>query len=399
MILIVDDKTENLFSLKTLLRLNLFEVDSAQSGEEALKKILKKDYELIILDVQMPGMDGYEVAEAITGYSKSKNIPIIFLSAVNIDKRFVTKGYASGGLDYVTKPFDPDLLILKVKTFVRLYQQAQELIRVKATLEQKVSERTKELVEINKALESSNSELQQYAYIASHDLQEPLRKILTFSRMIAEKHFSAPSAREPLMDRVIDAAERMRRLINDLLDFSKLAVPSVFKRTSLNEITNAVLSDLEILIAEKGAHITVEDLPTVEIIGEQLHQAFLNLISNALKFSEKNVRPVIRVYSETIKEKSIGSEPAPDGRYCRIFITDNGIGFEEKYVDKIFTLFQRLHGKAEYEGTGIGLAIVKKIIDKHQGLISARSAAGKGATFIIVLPLEQSPQQPLVAAV
>ena len=399
MILIVDDKTENLFSLKTLLRLNLFEVDSAQSGEEALKKILKKDYELIILDVQMPGMDGYEVAEAITGYSKSKNIPIIFLSAVNIDKRFVTKGYASGGLDYVTKPFDPDLLILKVKTFVRLYQQAQELIRVKATLEQKVSERTKELVEINKALESSNSELQQYAYIASHDLQEPLRKILTFSRMIAEKHFSAPSAREPLMDRVIDAAERMRRLINDLLDFSKLAVPSVFKRTSLNEITNAVLSDLEILIAEKGAHITVEDLPTMEIIGEQLHQAFLNLISNALKFSEKNVRPVIRVYSETIKEKSIGSEPAPDGRYCRIFITDNGIGFEEKYVDKIFTLFQRLHGKAEYEGTGIGLAIVKKIIDKHQGLISARSAAGKGATFIIVLPLEQSPQQPLVAAV
>jgi light-regulated signal transduction histidine kinase (bacteriophytochrome) len=126
-----------------------------------------------------------------------------------------------------------------------LYQQAQELIRVKATLEQKVSERTKELVEINKALESSNSELQQYAYIASHDLQEPLRKILTFSRMIAEKHFSAPSAREPLMDRVIDAAERMRRLINDLLDFSKLAVPSVFKRTSLNEITNAVLSDLK----------------------------------------------------------------------------------------------------------------------------------------------------------
>jgi signal transduction histidine kinase len=347
----------------------------------------------------MPGMDGYEVAEAITGYSKSKNIPIIFLSAVNIDKRFVTKGYASGGLDYVTKPFDPDLLILKVKTFVRLYQQAQELIRVKATLEQKVSERTKELVEINKALESSNSELQQYAYIASHDLQEPLRKILTFSRMIAEKHFNAPSAREPLMDRVIDAAERMRRLINDLLDFSKLAVPSVFKRTSLNKITNAVLSDLEILIAEKGAHIIVEDLPTVEIIGEQLHQAFLNLISNALKFSEKNVRPVIRVYSETIKEKSIGSEPAPDGRYCRIFITDNGIGFEEKYVDKIFTLFQRLHGKAEYEGTGIGLAIVKKIIDKHQGLISARSAAGKGATFIIVLPLEQSPQQPLVAAV
>ena len=129
MILIVDDKSENLYSLKQLLQLNLFEVDTAISGEEALKKILKNDYELIILDVQMPGMDGYEVAESVTGYSKSKNIPIIFLSAVNVDKRFVTQGYASGGIDYVTKPFDPDLLILKVKTFHRLYRQSEEQYR------------------------------------------------------------------------------------------------------------------------------------------------------------------------------------------------------------------------------------------------------------------------------
>ena len=117
MILIVDDKQANLFSLKTLLQLNVYDVDTASSGEEALKKILRNEYELIILDVQMPGMDGYEVAEIITGYSKSKDIPIIFLSAVNIDKRFITKGYTSGGVDYVTKPFDPDLLLLKIKTF------------------------------------------------------------------------------------------------------------------------------------------------------------------------------------------------------------------------------------------------------------------------------------------
>lgn len=117
MILIVDDKPENLFSLKTLLLLNLYEVETAISGEEALKKILKNEYALIILDVQMPSMDGYEVAETLTGYSRSKDIPIIFLSAVNTDKRFITKGYASGAVDYVTKPFDPDLLLLKVKTF------------------------------------------------------------------------------------------------------------------------------------------------------------------------------------------------------------------------------------------------------------------------------------------
>ncbi|MGZ3917138.1 MAG: response regulator, partial [Flavisolibacter sp.] len=126
MILIVDDTPENIFSLKTLLQLNLYEVDTAASGEEALKKILKKDYELVILDVQMPGMDGYEVAENITGYSKTKDIPIILLSAVNIDKRFITKGYASGGVDYITKPFDPDLLLLKVKTFCRLYEQTRK---------------------------------------------------------------------------------------------------------------------------------------------------------------------------------------------------------------------------------------------------------------------------------
>lgn len=397
MILIVDDKSENLFSLKTLLQLNLFEVDTAQSGEEALTKILKRQYELIILDVQMPGMDGYEVAEAVTGYSKSKNIPIIFLSAVNVDKRFITKGYSSGGLDYVTKPFDADLLILKVKSFVRLYQQSQELIRIKGTLEQKVQERTKELVQLNKALELSNSELQQYAYIASHDLQEPLRKILTFSRMIAEKYLNNQPDAEPLMNRVTDAAERMRRLINDLLDFSKLSAASVFTCLSLNQITTDVLSDLEILISEKEADITIEALPAVEIIGEQMHQAFLNLLSNALKFSKKEVKPVIHISSEVVKEKSIDSEAAADGGYCRILVTDNGIGFEEKYLDKIFTLFQRLHGKAEYEGTGIGLAIVKKIIDKHNGIITARSKEGEGTTFIIVLPLQQTKQPASIA--
>src|SRR5215203_1581183 len=151
MILIVDDKQENLFSLKTLLEINRYETDTASSGEEALKKILKNNYSLIILDVQMPGMDGYEVAETITGYSKSRDIPIIFLSAVHIDKRFITKGYTSGGVDYITKPFDADLLLLRVQTFTRLHHQTCELNRIKATLEQKVEERTRELRAINKA--------------------------------------------------------------------------------------------------------------------------------------------------------------------------------------------------------------------------------------------------------
>ena len=390
MILIVDDKSENLYSLKQLLQLNLFEVDTAISGEEALKKILKNDYELIILDVQMPGMDGYEVAESVTGYSKSKNIPIIFLSAVNVDKRFVTQGYASGGIDYVTKPFDPDLLILKVKTFHRLYRQSEELNRIKESLEQKVAERTKDLLIINAELQRSNTELQQYAYIASHDLQEPLRKILTFSRIVTERYLDQMPEAASYMNRVIAASERMRRLINDLLNYSRLTEVLQFKRTDLNEVLRETLSDLELTIKEKDASFTIDNLPAAEVVQLQLKQVFQNIISNALKFSRPGKPPQIKIQSELVDEKSFTSPPTAAGKYFRLTISDNGIGFEEQYLDKIFTLFQRLHGKDEYSGTGIGLAIVKKIVDKHNGILTARSGEGEGASFIMVLPLKQS---------
>ena len=202
MILIVDDNQENIFSLRSLLVLNSFEVDAASSGEEALRKIILNNYSLVILDVQMPDMDGFEVADAITGYSKSRDIPIIFLSAVNTHKKFVTKGYRSGGIDYVTKPFDPDILLLKVKTFYRLSEQTQQLMALEKSLrdeiewrkaaenmlEQKVAERTRELFRSNQRLEQSNKELQQFVYVASHDLQEPLRKIQTFINICLERY-------------------------------------------------------------------------------------------------------------------------------------------------------------------------------------------------------------------
>ncbi len=387
MILIVDDKKENLFSLKTLLQLNLYEADTAASGEEALKKILKNEYELIILDVQMPGMDGYEVAENITGYSKSKDIPIIFLSAVNIDKRFVTKGYNSGGVDYITKPFDPDLLLLKIKTFTKLYKQTKELNDIKLNLEQKVEKRTEELQHANKELETSNAELQQYAFIASHDLQEPLRKIITFSQILKER-FTANKEASQYINRVITSSERMRTLINDLLDYSKLSVTPEFIKTPLNLVIQDTITDLEISIKEAGGKIVVDQLPSVKIIPEQMRQVFQNIISNAVKFSKPGIPPFIKIWSDYTNEKSTESEPSSKGTYCRIYICDNGIGFNEQYLDKIFAMFQRLHARAEYEGTGIGLSIVKKIIEKHDGLVTAKSEEGNGATFIIVLPIK-----------
>ncbi|MPR35920.1 sensor histidine kinase [Salmonirosea aquatica] len=282
MILIVDDTQENLFSLRTLLQLNSYEVDTAASGEEALLKILKNEYSLIILDVQMPGMDGFEVAETITGYSKTRDIPILFLSAVNVDKRFITKGYASGGVDYITKPFDSDLLLLKVKTFCRLHDQTRQLQRVQkalkeeieirkqaqeavedvnARLEEHVEERTRELRLANKELETRNTELAQFASLASHDLQEPLRKIITFGQLLETKYLADLGEAAELSQKINASAERMRNLINDLLNYSKLSAHTLFEPVDLNELLQDTLLNLEIAIAEKNAVIRTEFLP------------------------------------------------------------------------------------------------------------------------------------------
>lgn len=419
MILIVDDKQENLFTLKTLLQLHGYDVDTASFGEEALKKTLKNEYELIILDVQMPGMDGFEVAENITGYSKTRDIPIIFLSAVNIDKRFIAKGFASGGVDYITKPFDPDLLMLKVKTFCMLHERTKALKEVQAslkeevdrrrraqeelqalndTLEDKIADRTRDLLQTNLELEASNHELQQYASIASHDLQEPLRKITMFTRMLHDRHLEAGGEATVLSEKVINATERMRMLIDDLLNYSRLSSVSRFQQVSLNDIVREALIDLEYVIEEKGARIEMENLPDVDVIPGQMRQLFQNIISNALKFAKKDETPLIHIWSEVLKEKSLDGRETEEGKYVRIYIADNGIGFDQSYQSKIFNLFQRLHDRTEYEGTGIGLAIVKKIIEKHNGLISAISNEGEGATFIIVLPLQQV-TSPTAAAV
>jgi signal transduction histidine kinase len=402
MVLIVDDKQENLYSLKQLLEIHNFNVDTAISGEEALKKALKNFYALIILDVQMPEMDGFEVAEAITGYGKTKDIPIIFLSAVKINKTFITKGYDSGGIDYVTKPFDPDVLLLKVKTFYRLSEQRRQLnetqnalkeeieIRKKAekelsdlnhSLEQRVAERTEELYNINRQLENSNHDLQQYASVASHDLKEPLRKIQIYSDRIKTEFLSNNNDGRTYMQKIIVASQRMTTLINDLLNYSKLSGEGLFQPTDINKIVKDLKSDLELLISEKQATILVEEFPEMQVIPGQIRQLFQNIIGNALKFSRPDVLPVVKIHVEII---DINNE-----KHCEISISDNGIGFNEAYKDKIFTMFQRLHTREAFEGTGIGLAIVKKIVEKHNGSISVTSKEGEGTTFTVILPIIQ----------
>jgi signal transduction histidine kinase len=404
MILIVDDKRENILPLKKILELHNLEADSAESGEEALLKILKRNYALIIMDVQMPGMDGFEVAEALAGSNRTKDIPVIFLSAINKEKKYISKGYESGGVDYITKPVDPELLILKVKTFLKLYQQQNELrdfrdllakeieIRKDAqeNLESKVAARTQELTSKNEELELRNHELQQFSWVVSHDLKEPIRKIEMFVNLIKDRYLTDDEKAVDYVDRALSSAERMTKLITDLLEYSRLSANVVTHKTDLNEILGEVLSDLEYQIEQKGAIITSDELPTVDVVPSQLRQVFQNLVGNALKFSKDDIPPVINITAERIADKKANSRVSATGRYCRITVKDNGIGFEEHYLSKIFIIFQSLNARDTYEGTGIGLAIAKKIIEKHNGIITATSQPDTGSNFIVILPLPEN---------
>jgi two-component system CheB/CheR fusion protein len=264
-------------------------------------------------------------------------------------------------------------------------------------LEQKVKERTVELQRINLELESSNNELLQFASVASHDLKEPLRKIHMFGNLIKDRYLAQMDGAADYMERIISSSARMTKLINDLLTFTRLSVSSAFVKVDMNKVLDEVKSDLELSIDEKKAVIESNRLPEMEIISGQIRQVFQNIISNALKFSRPDVDPKVQIHSEIVDAARFDANPDPDGGYCRITISDNGIGFENQYAEKIFTIFQRLHPREKFEGTGIGLAITRKIIERHNGIIRAESREGEGATFVMVLPLRQE-TEPEVAA-
>jgi PAS domain S-box-containing protein len=249
-------------------------------------------------------------------------------------------------------------------------------------------------------LARSNAELEQFAFVASHDLQEPLRKIQAFGDRLKVKCDAVQLGEgRDYLDRMQNAAARMQRLINDLLAFSRVIRSSQpFAPVDLGSVAKEVLGDLETSIEKSKAQVTVGTLPTVDGDPTQMRQLLQNVISNALKFHAPDATPVIKVEARVVTRDEVKDDagmpkPPPtanaDDKFCILTIKDNGIGFEEQYLEKIFVVFQRLHGRCEYEGTGVGLAVCRRITDRHGGLITAQSKLGEGATFIIILPIKQ----------
>ncbi len=242
-------------------------------------------------------------------------------------------------------------------------------------------------------LKRSNHDLEDFAYVASHDLQEPLRKLTTFGERLKSKCADLLTEEGSLyLNRMMASAENMRRLIDSLLEFSRVTrTQNPFERKDLGEVVQEVLNEQDLEVEEGKADVEIRSLPSVDMVMSQMKQLFNNLLSNAIKFRRKGVAPLITISSEKLTMAEKDKFKLRTGNpYYRIMVTDNGIGFEETYSERIFQLFQRLHGKAEYPGSGMGLAICRKITDNHKGLIMAASTPGHGSTFSIILPETQA---------
>ncbi|ACU06440.1 hybrid sensor histidine kinase/response regulator [Pedobacter heparinus] len=372
MILIVDDTPENLISLKKVLERHNFEVDTASSGEEALKKVLKNEYVLIILDVQMPGMDGFEVAEAISGYSKAKETAIIFLSAANTELKFITKGYSSGGLDYITKPVDMGVLLLKVKTFYRIYEQSRKLIEIqKALLDE---------IEFRKMAERKKDE---FISIASHELKTPLTSVKGYVQLLGRSvdKGDIPTVKKHLAKAQVQL-EKLNELIADLLDISKIESGKL-KFNKKYFVLDALLDGvLEVIHqANPTFNIIRKGNAPQEIYADEMRieQVIVNFLTNAIK------------YSPGTNEIEVNVKVGEGQLY--LGVRDFGIGIAPELQKNVFEKFYRVEETAiHFQGLGIGLYISAEIINRHGGEVGVKSKPGEGSEFYFTLPLNAVPE-------
>ena len=363
-ILVVDNTPNDLYAMRQILEPLNLEIVEACSGEEALKQIIHKEFFLILMDVHMPGMDGCETATLILENQRTSHLPIIFVSAASKDDDIVFRGYSKGAVDYLFKPINEKILISKVGVFLALYNQKQEISKI-------------------------NEKLNSFASTASHDLKAPLRQISNYLNFLLEDYKDSIDEKGiGYIDGAIKASQSMSTLISDLLEYAKnRAVETKFEKVDLNVIVQDVVVDLETLIEEAKTEMILDKFPTIEANPVHMWQVFQNVLSNAIKYRREGVIPKISVSCKNYGDEKFRRDA--DKNKCQIFIQDNGIGFNEKHLDKVFAPFKRLVGKTKFEGSGLGMATVNEIIELHNGSITAKSTVGEGSTFIITLPVKQ----------
>ena len=397
-ILIVDDEPKNLTVLESVLNDPSYRIIRAGSADEALLALIDREFALLVLDIQMPGMTGFELAQMIKTRKKTAHVPIIFLTAYYNEDAHVLEGYDSGAVDYLHKPVNPAVLRSKVSVFADLYRKNRECVvansvlsseverrrrveeqlrQLNQTLEEHVAERTQELQQHAARLQRANEALEEFAYAASHDLQEPLRNVAIYAELFT-KRYGANLNEEAcrFLGIINEGAQRMGQLISSLLEYARadyLDEPTPV--SDGEEVLAQVLHNLNRSVQESCAAITHDRLPSVPIKGVHLEQLLQNLIGNALKYT-KDGEPA-RVHVSATQD---------GGQWC-FSITDNGVGIETQYQAKVFDLFKRLHNpRGPYAGAGMGLAICQRIVERYGGRIWVDSEAGQGATFHFTIP-------------
>ena len=384
-VLVVDDQPDNLLSVEAVLERLGEEIVTASSGREALRYMLDDDFAVIVLDVMMPEMDGFETAALIRSRERSRLTPIIFLTALGQSEEHLFRGYGAGAVDFMTKPFVPEVLRSKVAVFVELHrktlllqqrnQELQESVKRAQAAEQEVQKLNRHLERRLDELATLNSELESFSYSVSHDLRGPLARISGFSRALAEQHADALNEEGRLyLNRIGTAAEKTTQLVDDLLKLSRLTRAELRQEpVDLSEMVRGIAADLESRDPERRVEMRIA--PKAPAYGDPnlLRAALSNLLENAWKFTGRTEQAVIE----------FGMEVSDSGPvFC---VKDNGAGFDMTAEEKLFTPFQRLHSSSQFEGTGVGLATVDRIIRRHGGKIWANSEVNRGAAFYFTL--------------
>ena len=377
-ILLVDDQPANLVALEAMLQGLGQNLIRAESGREALKWLLTHEFAVILLDVKMPEMDGFETAALIRQRDKSRHTPILFLTAADNSQNHAVRGYAVGAVDYLVKPVVPEFVRSKVAVFVELAKKSELLRRqtqLLAESEQAAVELAENRAELVRDLEHKNRELESFSYAVSHDLRAPLRRIDSFSRAIVESQGERlDESGRRYLDRVREASQEMSQLIDDVLYLSRVTRADLREQdVDLSSLAQLILSRLQESDPARKAEVKIRPGVIVTGDGQLLRIALENLLENAWKFSSKQADSKIE-FGVT----QVSGEPT-------YFVRDNGAGFDMTYVDRLFGPFQRLHAHGEFPGSGIGLATVQRIIHRHGGRVWAEGLLGQGATFQFTL--------------